>query len=111
MRIQEILFWNNVQRSHSDPELHLRRNQSSNDLTNLATAFTKNGLVKYLWNPKGSEEQPSAPAPPGAEPELIPSGGTLEPTMALAQAEPVKEEPPVGLHRLVPFRPYRGASG
>ena len=75
----------------------------SDDPTNLANAFTRSGLVKHFWNLNGSEGQPSGPAPPDAETELIPSG-TLEPTTASWQAEPVETERPVGLHRLVPFR-------
>jgi hypothetical protein len=72
-------------------------------LTNLANAFTRSGLVKHLWNLSGSEGQPSGPAPPDPEPELIPRG-TSEPGMASWQAEPVENEPQVDRHRLVPFR-------
>jgi hypothetical protein len=83
----------------------------SGDLTKLAGAFTRHGVVKHFWNLNGSEDQPSGPAPPDGETELIPSGGTLEPNTASWQDEPVEEEPPVGLHRVVPFRQYQGISG
>ena len=79
------------------------------DLTNLGSAFTKDGKVKHFWNLPGSEGEPSGPAPPGAENELIPNG-TLEPTTASWQADPVEEELPLGLHWLVPFWPNRGVS-
>ena len=81
MRIYEILFWNNepTEGDRSDPQLDLHPDPSSDFLTNLATAFTRHGEVKRLWNPNGWEGQPSEPAPPDAETELIPRG-TLEPT-------------------------------
>ena len=43
MRIAEILFWSNdpTERNRRDPQLGLPRPQSSDDLTNLANAFTK----------------------------------------------------------------------
>jgi hypothetical protein len=110
MRIHEILLWNDdpAEGNRSDPQLDLPRPQFSDDLTNLATAFTRSGLVKHLWNLSGSGSQPSEPAPPNPEPEVIPHG-TLEPTAASWQAGPVEAEPPDGLHRVVPFRQYRGA--
>jgi hypothetical protein len=80
------------------------------DLTNLANAFTRNGLVKHFWNFQGSEGQPSGPAPPDAGTEVIPRG-TMEPTTASWEPEPVEVEPPDGLRRLVSFRPYRGVLG
>jgi len=109
MRIAEILFWDNrsTERNRSDPQRDLPSPRFNDDLTNLANAFTRSGAVKHFWNLHGSEGQPSGPAPPDAEPELIPSG-TLEPTMAFSQDEPVEEEPPVGLHRVVPFPQYQG---
>jgi hypothetical protein len=111
MRIHEIIFSNDApaERNRSDPQLGQPSPSFSNDLTKLATAFTKDGLVKHFWNPNGSEGQPSEPAPPNAENELIPSG-TLEP-IASRQAEPVENEPPPGLHGLVPFRRHRVVSG
>ncbi len=112
MRICEILFWNNERTdvNSASPQLDLSRVQSSDPLTNLGNAFTRRGVVKHFWNLNGSEDQPSGPAPPDDERELIPNG-TLEPTTASWQGEPVEEEPPAGLHRLVPFRQYRGVSG
>ena len=109
MRITEILFWNNEPGEANDyePQLDQAPARSSDDVTNLATAFTRRGMVKHFWNLNGSEGQPSGPAPPDAETELIPSG-TLEPTTAPWPAEPVEEEPPVGLHRFVPFRNTEG---
>src|SRR5689334_10136055 len=98
MRIYEILFWNDnpTDENRSDLQLNLPSTPFSTDLTNLANAFTRDGLVKHFWNLNGSEGQPSGPAPPDAEPELIPNG-TLEPTTAPWQAEPVEEEPSVGV--------------
>ena len=108
MRIAEILYWNNepTLRNRSDPQLGQSRPSLSDDPTNLANAFTRSGLVKHFWNLNGSEGQPSGPAPPGAERELIPSG-TSEQGMASWEAEPVETERPVVQHRLVPDR-YKG---
>jgi hypothetical protein len=107
MRIAEILFWNNEPAEANDyePQLDQAPARSSVDVANLATAFTRRGLVKHFWNLNGSESQPSEPAPPDPEIELIPSG-TLQPTMAFSQDEPVEEEPSVGQRRLVPTRQY-----
>ena len=104
MLIAEMLFWNNepTETHRSDPQLGQSPPSFSDDPTNLAHAFTRSGLVKSFWNLNGSEGQPSGPAPPNAETELIPSG-TLEPTTASWQAEPVENEPQVGRHELVPF--------
>ena len=112
MLIAEILNWNNepTEEISSDPQLGPSPSSFNDDSTNLANAFTRGGLVKHLWNLNGSEEQPSGPAPPDAGPHLIPSG-TVQPTMASWQAEPVEPERPVGRHRFVPFRPYRGVLG
>jgi hypothetical protein len=109
MRISEILNWNNEPAEPNDcePQLDHVPARSSDDITNLATAFTRRGIVKHFWNLSGSEDQPSRPAPPDAEIELIPSG-TFEPTTLPLPAEPTEQEPPVGLHRLVPFRRYQG---
>jgi hypothetical protein len=105
MRIHEILFLNNdpTEDNRSDPQLDLRQTPFSDDPTNLAHAFTRSGLVKHFWNLGRSEGQPSGPAPPDAETELIPNG-TSEPGMATWEAEPLETERPVGQHRLVPFR-------
>jgi hypothetical protein len=112
MRICEILFRNNkrTEVNRAGPQLDLSRVQSSDPLTNLGNAFTRRGLVKHFWNLNGSEAQPYGPAPPDDETELIPNG-TMEPTTASWEAEPVEEEPPIGLHRLAPFRQHRGISG
>jgi hypothetical protein len=112
MKIFEILLWNNApnEGNRFDSQLNLSPARFSDDLTNLANAFTRSGLVKQFWNLNGSEAQPSGPAAPDAGTESTPSG-TLKPTTASWQAEPVENEPPVGRHRLVPFRQYRGVSG
>jgi|SRR6516165_2921555 hypothetical protein len=112
MRIHEILFWNDdpVDASRRDPYSDIPQAPSSYDLTKLAHAFTRRGLVKHHWNLNGSEEQPFGPAPPDTETELLPNG-TLEPTTASWQAEPVEEEPLVGQYRLVPFRRYQKGLG
>jgi hypothetical protein len=109
MRIYEVISWNNepTEPNRADPQLDLPPAPFRDDITNLATAFTRRGIVKHFWNLNGSERQPTGPAPPDAETELIPNG-TLEPITASSQEEPTEEEPPVGLHRLVPFRRYRG---
>jgi hypothetical protein len=88
MLISEILNWNNdpADPNRPDPELDLPPARFGDDATNLANAFTRRGLVKSFWNLNGSEEQPSGPAPPGAETDLIPSG-TLEPTTASWEVE------------------------
>src|ERR1700730_17287004 len=104
MRIHEIIFWYNepTKRKCANHKLDLPPAPDSDDLTNLANAFTRRGLVKHLWNPNRSEGQTSGPTPPVARTEPIPSR-TLEPTTASRQAEPVETEPPVGQHWLVPF--------
>jgi hypothetical protein len=83
MRIYEVIFWNNepTEGSRSDPQLDVPQPPFPNDLTNLANAFTRRGLVKHFWNLDGSEDQPSGPAPLDAETELIPNG-TLKPSTA-----------------------------
>jgi hypothetical protein len=105
MRISEIIFWNNepTEKNRPDPQPDLPSAPFSDDPTNLANAFTRRGLVKHFWNLNGSEAQPSGPAPPNAETEVIPSG-TLEPTTASWQVEPVEAEPPMGQRWLLPFR-------
>jgi hypothetical protein len=89
MRIAEILFWDNrsTERNRSDPQRDLPSARFNDDLTNLANAFTRSGLVKHFWNLDRSEGQPSGPAPPDAEPESVPSG-TLEPTTASWRPSP-----------------------
>src|SRR5271165_6430241 len=97
MRISEILFYNDdpAEGHSSDPQLDLLPASSNDSLTNLANAFTRRGLVKHHWNLNGSEGQPSGPGPPETETKLIPIG-TLQPTTAPWEAEPVETEPPVG---------------
>jgi hypothetical protein len=108
MRIHEILFTDNntTGMNRFDPQLRSSPAPFSDDPTNLANAFTRSGLVKHFWNINGSGGQPSGPAPPDAGTELIASG-TLEPTTASWEADPVHDESPVGLHRLVPYRAVR----
>src|SRR5689334_2869311 len=105
MRIFEILLWNDygLDESNTHPDLNSAMTLASNNLADLANAFTRSGLVKYGWNLTGSEGQPSRPAPPDAGTELIPSG-TLEPNQASWEPEPVEEQPVLGPHRLAPFR-------
>jgi|ERR1700681_289978 hypothetical protein len=112
MRITEILSWNNepTEAHRSDPQLGPPSPPFGDDMTNLANAFTRNGAVKHFWNVNGSEGQPSGPAPPEAGTELIPSG-TLEPTTASWQAEPIETGSPVGRHEFVPLRQCQGISG
>jgi hypothetical protein len=107
MRISEVLFWSDQPLNGDRAERHLDipAARVDDDLTNLGNAFTRRGLVKHFWNLNGSESQPTGPAPPDAEPELIPNG-TLEPTMPSWQADPVDDEPPVGLHRPIPLPRY-----
>jgi hypothetical protein len=95
MLICEILNWNNdpAEEVRPGPQPDLSSAPFNDDPTNLANAFTRRGLVKSFWNLNGSEEQPSGPAPPNPETELIPNG-TMEPTTASWVAEPVEEEPP-----------------
>lgn len=108
MRIHEILLWNDdsVAAGRLDPYSDIPRVPSSDDLTKLAHAFTRRGLVKHHWNLNASEEQPFGPAPCNPEDELIPSS-TVEPAMASWQAEPTEEELPAGLNTPLPFRQYR----
>jgi hypothetical protein len=103
MRICEILLWNDepTEGNRSDPRLDSPPTPFSDDPTNLANAFTRSGLVKHFWNLDGSRDQPLGPAAHDVEPDLIPSG-TLEPSTASWDVEPVETEPPMGRHRPVP---------
>ena len=107
MRICEILFYSDqpAEEDQTGSQLDVPYGPFSNDLRNLANAFTRRGLVKQFWNLNGSEDQTSGPAPPNNEPELIPDG-TLEPTTASWEAEPVETEPQVIQNRLDPFGRY-----
>jgi hypothetical protein len=96
MRIYEIIFLNDdpAERNRSDPQLGPPSPPFSDDLTDLANAFTRSGLVKSGWNTNRWEGQPSGPAPPDPGTELIPSG-PMEPIKAASwEAQPVEEEPP-----------------
>jgi hypothetical protein len=108
MRIYELLFWNDdaVEGGRSEPDSDIPQVPFGDDLSKLANAFTRAGLVKRFWNLNGSEEQPAGSAPPDAEIKLIPSGA-LEPTVASVQTEPVETGP----RQLVPFQRYRGGLG
>jgi len=99
MRIHELLFWHDELSgaNQSGSQLNFPPARSNDFLANLARAFTRHGEVKRPWNPNELEGQTSAPAPPDAGTELIPSG-TLEPPTASRQAEPVVTEPSVGQH-------------
>jgi hypothetical protein len=107
MRISEVLFWSDQPLNGDRAERHLDipAARVDDDLTNLGNAFTRRGLVKHFWNLNGSEVQPSGPAPPDTETDLIPNS-TLEPTTAPWHVEPVQTEPPVSLHRPVPLPRY-----
>jgi hypothetical protein len=104
MRIHEILFLNNnpAEGHRSDSQLGPPSPPFGDDITNLANAFTRDGLVKHFWNLNGLEGQPSGPAPPDAGTELMPNG-TLEPSAASWQAEPAETERPVVRNRIVPM--------
>jgi hypothetical protein len=102
LRICEILFRNKDPAEDVTSDSQLCILWANDDLANLANAFTRRGFVKHLWSLNGLQGQPSGPAPPNPEPELIPSG-TLEPPTASWEADPNETEPPAGQHRLVPF--------
>jgi hypothetical protein len=105
MRISDVLFWGDQALEGSRSAYHhdIPVPRADDDLANLATAFTRRGLVKSFWNLNGSEGQPSEPAPPDAGTEMIPNG-TLEPITPSWKAEPVETEPLAGRNRLVPTR-------
>jgi hypothetical protein len=103
MRIYEILHCNNSP-TEGGPGSYL--GFPSGPLANLASAFTRDGRVKQFWNVNGSDMQPSGPVPPAGT-ELTPRG-TSEPSGASWEAEAVENDPPLGQHRLDPFRRYRG---
>jgi len=109
MLISEILNWNNdpAEKVRPGPQPDLSSAPFNDDPTNLANAFTRRGLVKSFWNLNGWEGQPTGPAPLDPEPELSPSG-TLEPSAASWQTEPVETERPVDQHPLDPLARYRG---
>jgi hypothetical protein len=90
MRISEILFWNNQpsERNRSDHLLDLPHARFHDDLMKVASAYAKDCLVKHFRDLKGSESQPSGPAPPDPGTELIPRG-ILEPPIVW-QADPIE---------------------
>ena len=112
MRISEVLFWSDqpLESDRAGRHLDIPAARVDDDLTNLGNAFTRRGLVKHFWNLNGSEVQPSGPAPPDTETDLI-RNSTLEPTTLPLTAEPAEKGPAVGQRRLIPFQQYQGASG
>jgi hypothetical protein len=64
MRIHEIIFRKNepAERNRPDPHRNVPSYPYDNDLSKLASAFTKHGAVKHFWYLNGSED-PSEPAP------------------------------------------------
>jgi hypothetical protein len=107
MRIYEIVFWDHDPAEESR-SIDFFPGPLDNGMANLArAAFTRRGLVKHLWYTRGSEEQPSGPAPLDAGPDVIPSG-TLEPTTASVPAKPVEEEPLPDQYPLVPLQQPKG---
>jgi hypothetical protein len=101
MRIHEILFSNDnpAEGNSSDSYCDFSLGPSSYDLANLANAFTKHGVVKYLWN-LDTEEQ----ALPGAETEVTPSRVPEPPTAS--QAGRLEVGHPNSLDRLDPSGQY-----
>jgi hypothetical protein len=97
MRISEILFWDD----QPDPQLDFPEPPSSDFLSKLSSAYAKDSLISRFRDREGWESHSSGPVPPDTE--LIPSG-TLEPTTASRQAEPVETDPQVGRHGFIPFR-------
>jgi hypothetical protein len=105
MRIYEVIFRNNdpVVHHRADPRLEIPTCQFDNDLSKLASAFTKHGVVKRFWYLNGSEDQPSEPAPPtAAGTELMPSDhlepaitSREEPDATMALTQPNRLEPVV----------------
>jgi hypothetical protein len=105
MRIHEILYWDNGPAVHhrADPRLEIPPYQFDNDLSKLASAFTKHGVVKRFWYLNGSEDQPSEPAPPtAAGTELMPNDhlepaitSREEPDATMALTQPNRLEPVV----------------
>jgi hypothetical protein len=63
MLISEILNWNNhpAEEVRPGPQLDLPPSLFSDDPTNLANAFTRDGKVKHFWNLGRSEGQPRGP--------------------------------------------------
>ena len=76
----------------ADPRLDITPYRFDNDLSKLANAFTKHGVVKSFWYLNGSEDQPSEPAPPTGT-ELMPSDN-LDPAITSWEAHPSHQEEP-----------------
>lgn len=93
MRIHEIIFPNNepADMKRADPRLDIPPYRFDKDLSKLASAFTKHGVVKRFRYLNGSEDQPSEPDPPAGT-ELMPSDH-LEPAIMSWEPDPGREEP------------------
>ena len=105
MRIHEIIFPNNepAEMKRAYPRLDIPPYRFDNDLSKLANAFTKHGVVKSFWYLNGSEDQPSEPAPPTGT-ELMPSDN-LEPAITSWKPHPSQEEPYAAMAPTQPNRP------
>src|SRR5947209_1282644 len=108
MRIHEIIFPNHnydpAVRHRADPRFDIPPHRFDNDLSKLASAFTKHGVVKSFWYLDGSEDQPSEPASPTGT-ELMPSDN-LDPAITSWEAHPSHQEEPYAAMALTqPNRP------
>ena len=106
MRIHEIIFPNNepADMKRADPRLDIPPYRFDNDLSKLASAFTKHGVVKSFWYLNGSEDQPSEPAPPTGT-ELMQSDN-LDPAITSWEAHHSHQEEPYAAMALTqPNRP------
>ena|SRR5690242_13676060 len=107
MRIHEIIFRNNdpPERNRSLPHRNVPSYPYDNDLSKLANAFTKDGVVKLFWYVNGLEDESSEPAPPtAAGTELMPSDN-LEPAITSWEADAGQEEPYAAMALTQPNRP------
>jgi hypothetical protein len=109
MRIHEIISRNNdndlAVHHRADPRLDIPPYRFDSDLSKVASAFTKDGVVKSFWYLDGSEDQPSEPAPlTAAGTELMPSDH-LEPAMTSWEPDPAREEPYTAMALTQPNRP------
>lgn len=57
MRILEVLFCDNqpIVGDRANPEIDLHQDPLGDEVTDLANAFTRGGLVKHFWNLNGSD--------------------------------------------------------
>jgi hypothetical protein len=94
MRISEILYGKTQPIEMNQPDSQPGRTPAlfRDPLAKLATAFTRRGVVKHLWNLNGSEDELSGPVLPDRGADLVPSD-TSEPSWG---AEPVETGPPAG---------------